>query len=142
DWRVTHLYRGDPDYPEDLAPLAQPGVEVREGDLITTINGRAMQSAPHPETLLRNQAGKQVLLEVKSPGGTNRQVIVKPITIERETDLRYDEWELTRRESVEALGQGQIGYVHLRAMGTNDIAQWARGYFPVFNRPGLIIDVR
>jgi tricorn protease len=141
-WRVEHIYRGDPDYPDQLSPLHQPGVEMSTGDVITAINGRSTAEA-HPEPLLRNQAGKQVLLDVKpASGGTNRQVIVKPISKDREADLRYDEWELTRREHVEQLGQGQIGYVHLRAMGAGDIAAWARGFFPVFNRQGLIIDVR
>jgi tricorn protease len=75
-------------------------------------------------------------------GGEPRKVIVEPITTGREADLRYDEWELTRRERVEQQGHGQLGYVHLRAMGTGDIADWARDFFPVFNRQGLIIDVR
>ena len=43
---------------------------------------------------------------------------------------------------VEAASKGAIGYVHLQAMGPNDIDQWARDYFPVFDRQGLIIDVR
>ena len=140
---MEHVYRADPDYPTQLAPLAQPGVEVSAGDVITAINGRSALGVPSPDALLRNQAGKQVLLEVKPRGSTtNREIIVKPASIEREAELRYDEWELTRRERVEELGRGQIGYVHLRAMGTDDIAQWARGFFPVFNRAGLIIDVR
>lgn len=139
-WRVDHVYRGDPDYP-DSSPLSKPGVEVAAGDVVTAINGRSTSTVEHPELLLRNQAGKQVLLEVKPKDGTtNRQVIVKPIP--DDFDLRYGEWELTRREQVERLGQGQIGYVHLRAMGARDIADWARGFFPVFNRQGLIIDVR
>jgi len=142
-WRVERVYRADPDYPTQFAPLAQPGAEVGEGDVITAINGRDLLGLASPELLLRNQAGKQVLLDVKSKdGGTNRQVIVKPIGVGREADLRYDEWELTRRELTDKLGRGQIGYVHLRAMSSEDIAQWARGYFPVFNRQGLIIDVR
>jgi len=142
-WRVERIYRGDPDYPDQLSPLQQPGVEVSAGDVISAVNGRNTLGLSHPELLLRNQAGKQVLLDVKPANGSaTRQVIVKPISIEREADLRYDEWELTRRERVEQLGQGQIGYVHLRAMGSSDIAAWARGFFPVFNRQGLIIDVR
>jgi len=40
------------------------------------------------------------------------------------------------------VGQGKLGYVHLRAMSSGDIADWARDYYPVFNREGLIIDVR
>lgn len=142
-WRVAHIYRADPDYPDQFAPLSQPAVNVAEGDLITSINGRPTLPAPDPELLLRNQAGKQVLLEVKpKAGGEPRKVIVEPITTGRAADLRYDEWELTRRERVEQLGHGQLGYVHLRAMGTGDIADWARDFFPVFNRQGLIIDVR
>ena len=68
--------------------------------------------------------------------------MVKPITEAAEESLRYGDWELSRRETVEALGQGELGYIHLRAMGKNDIAQWAREFYPVFNRKGLIIDVR
>lgn len=142
-WRVEQVHRGDPDYPEQLAPLARAGVEVGPGDVITTINGRPTLSVVHPEMLLRQQAGKQVLLDVKPrDAGALRPVLVKPISAERATDLRYDEWELTRRERVEEAGRGQIGYVHLRAMGSEDIAQWTRGFFPVFQRQGLIIDVR
>jgi len=141
--RVEHVYRADPDYPNQASPLARPDVNVVAGDIITAINGRPTLSTPNPESLLRNKAGKQVLLDVKPrDAGTNRPVIAKPITTERAADLRYDEWELTRRERVEELGQGRLGYVHLRAMSAEDIAQWARDYFPVFNRQGLVIDVR
>ena len=41
-----------------------------------------------------------------------------------------------------ASGEGEIGYVHLQAMGRGNYTEWARDYFPVFNRKGLIIDVR
>ncbi len=141
-WRIEHVYRGDPDYPGDLSPLSQPGIGAEAGELITAINGRNPLGAASPELLLRNQSGKQVLLELESKSGHRRQVIVTPISTAAEADLRYGEWELTRRERVEQVGQGQIGYVHLRAMGAKDIADWAKGFFPVFNRQGLIIDVR
>ena len=52
-----------------------------------------------------------------------------PISVQAEDDLRYDEWEYTRRLAVEKTGQGQIGYVHLRAMGPNDIADFAREFY-------------
>lgn len=142
-WRIEHIYRGDPDYPEALAPLSRPGVAAEAGDLITAINGRNPLEGGSPELLLRHQAGQQVLLELQPrSGGARRRAIVVPISAAAEAELRYTEWELTRRERVEQVGQGQIGYVHLRAMGAKDIADWAKGFFPVFNRPGLIIDVR
>lgn len=142
-WRVEHVYQNDPDYPESLSPLARPGVDVNNGDVLLSINGVPTLSASDPEKLLRAQAGKQVLLEVKSPKEKKpRQVIVKPITTDQEADLRYDEWEYTRRREVEKLSEGQIGYVHLRAMGSGNIAEWARNFYPVFQRQGLVIDVR
>lgn len=33
-YRVDHIFQTDPDLPQALAPLARPGVEVREGDVI------------------------------------------------------------------------------------------------------------
>jgi len=56
--------------------------------------------------------------------------------------MRYDEWEYTRRLQVEQASKNTIGYVHLRAMTGGDMAQWAREFYPIFDRDGLIIDVR
>ena len=140
---VDHIYETDPDAPRDLAPLARYGVDVRNGDIVQSVNGVSTLSVPDIGQLLRDQAGRQVLLTVQpKAGGSTRQVIVTPITQATETQLRYAEWEYTRRLAVEAEGKGQIGYVHLRAMDTADIAQWERDFYPVFNRAGLIIDVR
>jgi len=142
-WRVAHVYRGDPDFPTQLGPLAGPDVAVREGDVIQLIDGVPALSVPDPALLLRNQAGRQVRLRVRPAGGAApRDVIVKPVTEQRAAGLRYDDWEYARRLLVDSAGNGQIGYVHLRAMGSGDIAQWFRDYYPVFNRQGLIIDVR
>lgn len=141
-YRVVHVYRSDPDRPERLAPLARPGVEVQDGDVILSVNGEPMLRAADPGALLRNQADKQVLLRVRPRAGEPRDVIVTPISQQRESELRYDEWEYQRRLKVEQLGRGRIGYVHLRAMGPDNIAEWAREYYPVFDREGLIVDVR
>lgn len=142
-YRVQHVYQADPDYPERLSPLSRPTVNLKEGAIIQQINGVAVLPAPALDMLLRNQAGSQVLLSVKpSSSEPVRQVVVKPMTLEEEFNLRYDDWELSRRRRVEELGKGEIGYVHLRAMGSRDIATWARDFYPVFNRKGLIIDVR
>jgi tricorn protease-like protein/C-terminal processing protease CtpA/Prc len=142
-WRVEHLFETDPEYPDELSPLRRPGVDVRPGDVLTAVNGRPTLSVPQLDQLLRNQAGKPVLLTVKSAGtNTLRQVTVKPVSTDADAELRYDEWEFTRRRRVEELGTNQIGYVHLRAMGSENMAEWAREYYPVFNRQGLIIDVR
>jgi tricorn protease len=142
-YRIEHLYRGDPDYPERESPLTKPGVEAQDGDVLEMINGMPVLSLSDIGDALRNQAHRQVLVRLKSPAAaSSRDVVVNPMTAQEEAGLRYDEWEYTRRQRVEELSKGEIGYVHLRAMGAGDIAQWARDYYPVFQRKGLIVDVR
>ena len=141
-YRVDHIYRHDPDLPEDASPLARPGVDVRDGDLITAVDGVAVGEVPDIGELLREKDGKQVRLSVTPAEGEPRDVIVEPISPSREADLRYAEWEYTRRLEVDRLSGGKIGYVHLRAMGGGNMAEWARQFYPVYNREGLIIDVR
>ncbi len=142
-YRIVEIYNGDPDLPSRLAPLGRPDVDVDAGDLLLAINGRSVLTAPHPGDLLRHQAGRQTLLRVAdADGGRPREVIVTPITPAELRDLRYADWEHKRRQRVEADSQGEIGYVHLRAMGGRDYESWARNYFPVANRQGLILDMR
>jgi len=69
-------------------------------------------------------------------------VVVVPMKGSEAQSLRYDDWEYERRRRVEEKGKGALGYVHLRAMGGENYAEWARDYYPVFQRKGLIVDVR
>jgi tricorn protease len=139
---VEHVYLHDPDLPSEAPPLARPQSRVDEGETIVSIDGQSLLGVPDERELLRGKAGQQVMLEVKNTKGETRQVLVKPIDDSQDAKLRYSEWEYTRRLKVDSASNSQIGYVHLQAMGPNDINQWARDYFPVFNRQGLIIDVR
>jgi tricorn protease len=139
---VEHIYEHDPDLPNTAPPLARPDSPVKEGEVITSIDGVDALSVNDERELLRGKAGVQAMLAVKSAKGESRDVLVKPISEAQDENLRYTEWEYTRRQKVETASGGKIGYVHLRAMGAGDIDQWAREYYPVFNRQGLIIDVR
>ncbi len=139
---LQHIYLHDPDLPNQAPPLARPDSMVREGEVILSIDGQDSLSAPDERQLLRGKAGRQVLLRVKSTAGQTRDVIVTPMPEKDEYRLRYTEWEYSRRQKVDADSHSRIGYVHLRAMGSADIEQWAREFYPVFDRQGLIIDVR
>jgi tricorn protease len=137
---IEYIYQGDPDYPHERSPLDHPELNVSEGDVIEHVNGVATLSVPHIGALLRHQAGEQVRLGIRSRSGAKEDIIVTPIS--GESNLRYTDWEYSRRQEVEEKADGKIGYVHLRAMGSNDLSQWYRDFYPVFDRQGLIIDVR
>lgn len=139
---VQHVYEHDPDLPNEAPPLAKPDSQVKEDEVIVSVDGAETSSVPDVAELLRGKAGRRVLLQVKSADGKIREVLVTPVTAREDRNLRYNEWEYSRRVLVDKASHGTIGYVHLRAMGPSDIEQWARDYYPVFNRQGLIIDVR
>jgi tricorn protease len=139
-YRIEYIYQSEPDYPDEMSPLADPYLDIHEGDVIEAVNGVATLSVDHIGALLRNQAGDQVRLRIASAGADSRDVIVTPISDER--SLRYSDWEYTRRLKVDEEGEGQVGYVHLRAMGGGNLTEWYEQFYPVFNRQGLIIDVR
>ena len=138
-FRIDHIYKADPDYPNRRSPLDDTYLDIKEGDVITKVNGKEALSAMDIGELLRNQAGKQVRLTIKR-GVTSRDVIVKPLS--SDYWLKYGAWEYESRLKVEEKSDNQIGYLHLSAMDNWDIGQFYREFFPVFNKKGLIIDMR
>ncbi|MEQ9105644.1 MAG: S41 family peptidase [Rhodothermales bacterium] len=141
-FRLVHRLQHDPDLPEFRSPLAHPDADVREGSIILSVNGQAARDARAMGELLLEQAGKQVRLGIQDPGGARRDVVTRAISGRQEFDLRYHEWEYTRRLEAERLSQGQIGYVHLRAMGGGDAGQFTREFYSQLDRQAIIIDVR
>ena len=136
---IEKIYRADPDYPNEKSPLDDPYLDISEGDIITHVNGKPVKDAIEIGGLIRNQVGKQVRLTVLSEG-KSKDHIVKPMG--SAYNLRYRDWEYKNRLKVEAATENEVGYLHLRAMGSNDISQFYREFYPVFDRKGLIIDVR
>ncbi len=138
-FKIDYIYKADPDYPNEKSPLDDPYLDVRVGDIITKVNGKDALSAIDIGELIRNESGKQVRMTLLR-GTSYIDIIVKPIA--SEYNLRYRDWEYGNRLSVEEKSENQIGYLHLRAMGSNDINQFYREFYPVFNKAGLIVDVR
>jgi C-terminal processing protease CtpA/Prc len=67
--------------------------------------------------LLNRKVGKLTLLSVYDPSTDKRwDETVKPISGGEENELLYRRWVKNRREEVEKLSKGEIGYVHVRAM--------------------------
>jgi tricorn protease len=138
-FKIEYIYKVDPDYPDEKSPLDDPYLDINVGDIITHVNGKNTLPALDIGELIRNQVGKQVRLSIKSIK-TSKDIIVTPIA--NSFKLRYGDWEYGNRLHVEKESDDTIGYLHLRAMGENDINQFYREFYPVFNRQGLIIDVR
>ncbi len=139
--RIKHIYRTDPELPGERAPLEQPGVDAREGELITAINGRPVRTPAEVALALRARAGEQVLLDLAG-AGKSRRAIVQPVPLERDAMLRYGDWVRGNAAKVEAAAGGRIGYLHLYAMVSFNMADFVREFYTQYDRDALIIDVR
>ena len=137
---IEHIYQFDNELPKQASPLLRPGVNAFPGDVIIAVNGMDISSIADLNNLLRNQAGKQVLLSLKRDKSTVKTVVT-PASARHDIRLRYNDWVNNNREKVEK-SDDQIGYLHLYAMGSGDIASFAREFYANYNKHGLIIDVR
>ncbi|HEX8616509.1 MAG TPA: PDZ domain-containing protein, partial [Thermoanaerobaculia bacterium] len=141
-YRIRKIYRGDNSVPEARAPLAEPGIDVREGDYLLAVNGRPLRAsdplfAPFDET-----AGHQVRLQVndKPQQAGARTVTVVPLA--SEAQLRYLDWLETNRRKVEAATGGRCAYVHLPSTGDEGISAFGRQFYAQADRPCLLLDAR
>jgi tricorn protease len=117
-------------------------LRIREGDIITAVDNSPLGETPDLSTLLANKVNVPVKLTLLDRSGRSYEEVVHPIGSAADRSLRYGEWELTRRERTEAAGNGEIGYIHLRAMGAGDMDDFVKQFYPIFDRKGLILDVR
>ncbi len=139
-WGIERIYRGDSWNREVDSPLAEPGLDIRVGDTIVGIAGRAATRDVTPQELLVNTAGREVVLAIRSRKGDERRLCVK--ALDDEQALRYRAWVDDRRRYVHERTEGKIGYIHIPDMGPWGFSEFHRGYLSEFNRGGLIVDVR
>jgi tricorn protease len=139
---ISHIFRSDPDFPADLSPLDRPGLKIHEGDVITDINGIKTLDFQQINQILVNKADVQVRLKLKNSKGEPYDEVVKPLNATAFSNLRYNEWEYTRRLEVDNTSASRIGYLHLKAMGSGDYDDFVKNFYPAINKEGLSIDVR
>lgn len=137
---ISHIYLHDPELPDEATPLAQPGVEAVVGDIIKSVNNRAVDSVADVQKLLTNQADKQVLLTLERDGELVN-IIVKPALSRNEARYRYRNWVYTNADKVNT-ANSDIGYLHLYSMTGGDLSTFAKEFYAQYQKQGLIIDVR
>ncbi len=138
---IFDIYDSDPELPETASPLRRQGVDARQGDLIVSINQSPVNNLADVTRLLRNQKGRQVLLTLRR-GKREVKTIVKPVSAGVNSKMRYQDWAESNSDKVAEATDDKVGYLHLYAMGGDDMANFVREFYADYNKDGLIIDVR
>ncbi|MFI0038361.1 S41 family peptidase [Streptomyces mutabilis] len=140
-WVVKRILPGDSSDSKARSPLA--GTGIREGAVLTHVDGRPVDPVTGPYPLLAGAGGTTVELTFAPSAdapGPSRRVAVVPLIDER--PLRYQDWVAKRREVVRELSGGRCGYLHIPDMGGSGWAQFNRDLRMEVSRPALIVDVR
>ncbi|NEB64736.1 peptidase S41 [Streptomyces diastaticus] len=140
-WVAGRILPGDSSDSKARSPLA--GTGIRDGAVLTHVDGRPVDPVLGPSPLLAGAGGTTVELTfapAEGCRGPSRRVAVVPLVDER--PLRYQDWVAKRREVVRELSGGRCGYLHIPDMGGSGWAQFNRDLRMEVSRPALIVDVR
>ena len=135
-YKITKILRGAPDREELRSPLLEPGMNVKEGDIITAVDGVSAQGVNNIFSLLRDKAG--VMTELTLNG--NRKVVVKPI--QDEYPLYHNEWIQHNIDYVSEKTGGRVGYIYIPDMGPEGLREFSRYFFAQTDKEALIVDDR
>ena len=141
-YRIAKVYKGENWNPQLRAPLTQPGVEVKDGEYLLSVNGRNLTSSDNVYAYFESTANKQVLIRVgpNADGTGARDVTVVPLA--SENALRNREWIDRNRRKVDELSGGKLAYVYLPDTALGGYSNFNRYYFSQVDKEGAVIDER
>lgn len=141
-YRIKKIYTGGRWNPDLRAPLAQPGINVNEGDYILAINGKELSADSNPYRLLEQTANREINITVNSKPNMedSRTVLVKPVNSER--GLRSVDWVEGNRRKVDKLSNGKLAYIYVPNTGQGGFNSFNRYYFSQQDKKGAVIDER
>lgn len=127
---------------ETRSPLTMPGVDVKEGDFILSINGRSLSETDDIFEYLIGTAGSVVEMEVNSKAdfAGSRKILVEPLA--DESKLYYYNWVENNIRKVSEATNGEVGYIHIPDMGVPGLNEFVKHYYPQLGKKALIIDDR
>jgi tricorn protease len=123
-------------------PLAAPDVAVKEGEYLLAIDGHEIKAPDNPYRWLQVTKGQKVKLTVGATAAMAGARTVEIVPVRSEYQLRYNRWLQDNVDKVLKASNGELGYMHITAMGTNNVAQFDKFWRAFRYKKGLIIDVR
>lgn len=141
-YQFARVFDGENWNPSFKAPLTQPGVNVKAGEYLLSVNGRELHDTDEIFSFFLGTASKQVVLHVgpNADGTGARDVTVVPVATE--TALRNLAWIEGNRRKVDELSGGQLAYVYLPNTAGAGYTSFNRYYFAQVGKLGAVLDER
>ena len=125
-------------------PLTSAKSKITNGCIIEKIDAQPIKKGENYYPLLDGKAGKKVLLSVYDPVTKKHfEEVVKPISYGEQSGLLYKRWIEQRKDMVDKLSGGKIGYVHVKGMNSESFREVYSDLLGRYrNKEAVVIDTR
>ena len=142
-WKLARFVGGGTFDSDARSPLSAQGLGVSEGDYLLAVNGEPVDASVDPWAPFIGLAGKSVVLTVSKKtvmDDSAKEIVVNTIT--SEDALHYRDWVEAKRQLVDKLSGGKIGYIYVPNTGVDGQTELVRQFFGQRLKPALLIDDR
>jgi tricorn protease len=135
-YMVGHIYKN--------GPADHDYLKLQPGNFIVSIDDHALKTTESYWRSLTIAAGNKFhfLVNDKPAREGAWEVTIAPATGQQFADLQYARWVDDRREMVTKLSNGDIGYLHIRAMDAPSLRQFQLDLAANRTKKALVIDQR
>ena len=135
-YRVGHIYK--------TGPADRDYMKIKEGDFIISIDDHDVKTTDNYWQYLTLASGSKFhfMLNDKPAKEGAWELAIEPVAGAAFGDLQYEKWVSDRRDIVTKLSNGDIGYLHIRAMDAPSLRQFQLDLAANRTKKALIIDQR
>jgi tricorn protease len=135
-YKVSRLYR--------KGPADHEYVKIATGNFIMAIDGKSLTTKDNYWQLFNILPGQKFEFLVNNKPALDGAwtVDLQPLSSTQHANLEYDLWVEGRKNMVAALTNGEIGYLHIRAMDAPSLLKFQEDLIDNRGKKALIIDQR
>ena len=131
------------DYVLEGSPADKFEIDLRKGDELVAVDGARVDKTQNRERYFSGAVEKDELKLTFSRGGKEFDVKVHPSSFSTVKTFAYKQWEDQRADIVAQKTGDKVGYIHMRAMGDEDLNSFLlKMHTEVFDKDALILDLR
>ncbi|HEY6249900.1 MAG TPA: S41 family peptidase [Candidatus Angelobacter sp.] len=135
-YKVSYLYKD--------GPADKDYVQINTGDYVLAVDGHPLKAGENYWKYFTAVRGEKIQFLVNSKPSAEGAWLTKvqPVSNAAYTTLQYKRWVQRRRDIVDKISNGEIGYLHIRQMNADSLRQFERDLVENHNKKALIIDQR
>ncbi len=124
------------------SPLVRPDINLKEGDYLIAIDGKEIKVPDDYFKYLQVVPGQKVSVTVNDKPSANGARTYEVEPIRNNQQLRYFRWLTDNIHKVLKATNGEVGYMHVNAMGAGGIGEFDKFWRAFRYKKGLILDMR